>query len=258
MDLTEFCNEMRHKDHDFPETGKDLDNVNDFRKVMATANAHSPQVPFRRAVYMKLSKVIYFVDYMDTFCAWRCNNKCDGDFEEPIAIEVKHNTEFAFDITAKEYECHVEWSKVKTSDLPFHVLSVPSPTWTKTYPKIVFERISAKSVKVRFEDETFSFKNLFIELTIPGRYETMDGFPLPLDASRAEKTVAKCIRVIKSVDIDKPDHKDFIMNLFGRSLLKDTLVIVEWCGDFETNVEELARFKKEVCNLTNVFPPESE
>ena len=48
------------------------------------------------------------------------------------------------------------------------------------------------------------------------------------------------------------------MNLFGRSLLKDTLVIVEWCGDFETNVEELARFKKEVCNLTNVFPPESE
>ena len=107
-------------------------------------------------------------------------------------------------------------------------------------------------------DETFSFKNLFIELTIPGRYETMDGIPLPLDASPAEKKVAKWIRVIKSVDIDKPDHKDFIMNLFGRSLLEDTLVIVEWCGDFETNVEELARFKKEVCNLTNVCPPESE
>ena len=182
-----FCAENHKADKNFPETGRDFDAQNGLRWVMSSADATFPAVPFRRGMYMKRSKVLWFVDYMDTFFAWRQEKGDEGDYGE-LSIEVTNATNFKFDKSSKKYECVVAWKDVPdVSQLPFHVMSIPSPAWSRLYPHIKMEPVDATHLNVRCEGDTFSFKSQFNDFNVFGRYEAMDGTPLSEEASNLDK-----------------------------------------------------------------------
>ena len=103
---------MQQRDADFPASAKDMDAHNDMKQVMASRDAILPQVPYRRGMYMKASKVVWFVDFMDTFCHWRKMKALDGEFGE-LLIEVINSTEFPFDASGKNMSALSlgRWSK---------------------------------------------------------------------------------------------------------------------------------------------------
>jgi len=254
-----FCEERHRGDPDFPETAKDMDHRTDMKQVMSSQGAEPPLVPYRRGKYMKLSKVLCFIDFMDTFWNWRQEKALDGDFP-PVTIQVHDSTTFNFQTRKKPYESTVEWTKTKTREaLPFHVLSIPSVTWMKKYVEIVFETINRTEFHVRFHGDTWSFRTLFASHKIHGRFESKkDGEPLPEDASSADTRDANYVRLIKSIDVESDAHRTFLLEAIRTTLFKGTLVTIEWQGDYTEEDAPTSIFKEQLKLLPNVVEVNSE
>ena len=260
-----FCAETHKSDKTFPASGKDLDAQNGMRWVMSPSEATFPGVPYRRGMYMKRSKVLWFVDYMDTFCTWRQVKGDDGDYGD-LSIEVTNATDFTFDVSSKKYECNVVWKKVADlASLPFHVLSIPSPAWSKLLPHVCFEAVDATHLDIRCSGDTLSFKTPFNDFNVFGRYEAMDGSPLSEEASTYDKRQGQYVRILKNVDISDEPYKNFVLELLKNSVYKGTLLVMEWIESSDDNdgdemqafpKDEMQAFKKEVLALKHVFQKE--
>ena len=91
-----------------------------------------------------------------------------------------------FDTHDTVYECTVKWKNESPS--PFGVFSVPSASWRKVFPSISITKLSAETVSIRFEGDTWSFKTQFSQCGIHGRFENSDGQVVPLNGnSRREE-----------------------------------------------------------------------
>jgi hypothetical protein len=244
----QFHAEMHDNDATFPQSGKDFDKQLELRQVMGSEPPLAGMIAYRRATYMKQSAVITYMDYLDTFLFWRQQGNFGGTYPA-VEIHITNATEFTFDTHDKVYECTVKWKNESPS--PFDVFSVPSASWRKVFPSISITKLSAETVSIRFEGDTWSFKAQFNQCGIHGRFENSDGQVVPSTATQEEKRNVDYVRLIKSINVQGPKECGFLENLFGNIVYKTTMVRVTWIGTCAAE-EPVHAFKTKLELLPNV------
>ena len=121
----------------------------------------------------------------------------------------------------------------------------------KVFPSISITKLSANTVKVRFEGDTWSFRPQFSLCGIHGRFENSDGQVVPSTATQEEKRNADYVRLIKSINVQGPKECGFLENLFGNIVYKTTMVRVTWIGTCAAE-EPVHAFKTKLELLPNV------
>jgi hypothetical protein len=131
------------------------------------------------------------------------------------------------------------------------VFSVPSASWKKVFPSVSITKLSANTVKVRFEGDTWSFRSQFNQCGIHGRFENSDGQVVPSTATQEEKRNADYVRLIKSINVQGPNERGFLENIFGNIIYKTTMLRVTWNGTCAAE-EPVHAFKTMLERLPNV------
>ena len=227
----ELCAQRHAKDSKFPAHGKALDVALGVKGVMSDEEAGACDSPFRRASYMKRGAVLEYVAFMDTYCSWRKGESYGGKYGD-LTINITNATGFDFPDANVKYECEITWTQAPADfKTPFDVFPLPSLARSGQFPLVNIQKLSTKTVKVRFEGNTFNFREGFTRCSIPGRYENKEGDAVPAPETAEEKKVATYIRIIKCIDVEVSAARDFLLGVFGDLVYKGTLVKVVWSGD---------------------------
>ena len=152
-----------------------------------------------------------------------------------------------------DYECSINVSNHATRvDIPFTPLAIPGHSWKKLHAEVAFEVLSDHELKVRFQGDTYSFRENFSALNVPARYERPNGEPLPEDAPSEEKKQCTYVRIIKSIDVKEPSKMSFLLRAIQTLVYENTIVAVLWKGPLEGECP-VANFQKELLKLSNVY-----
>ena len=212
--VTKFCNEKQAEDKTFPAEYKELEKGLKVKFVMTPNQPKQDQVAYRRGVYMCYRDLKKLIDFLDTFAKWRVTKSVDGHFEN-VTIDVKDCTgmnRITTDLGKQDYENEIKFGTAAAKALlPSTIFTVPSPLWAMLHPEIVFTRLDENYVRISFQGETFTFKSAFIDMNVQGRYEYLDGTPIPDDALEEEKKKGHYVRTIKRIDMSNVKKKNFLV-----------------------------------------------
>ena len=243
--------EMHAAQDAFPKTLDEFEKHYEMRFVMGSDPPIEKQKPYARGAYVKLGRTGAIVDVLDSFFWWRYEKGIGGNFPKPRVSVLKSP-----DITLSKnstYECDVEvligGARV---NVPFSPLAIPGPAWSKMHASVKIEVLSDNEVHVRFEGDTISFRSNFSALSVPGRYETSNGTPLPEEMSMEQKKSASYVRIINRWDLSEDEKSVFLIDMIKSSVYENTIVIIHWLGELKYS-SSVADFKKSVSELENVY-----
>ena len=82
-------------------------------------------------------------------------------------------------------------------------------------------------LRIRFQGDTYSFRNNFVSLGVYGRFETQNGEPLPEDAPHDEKKRGMFVRIIKRIDVSQEEKANFLLQMIADTVYENTIVSLQ-------------------------------
>jgi len=246
-----FLMDMHSEQDAFPKTLDEFEKRYEMRFVMGSDPPIEKQKPYARGAYVKLGCTGAIVDVLDSFFWWRYEKGIGGNFPKPRVAILK-----GLGITLSQdskYECEVEVENGGARvTVPFSPLAIPGPAWSKMHASVKIEVLSDNEVHVRFEGDTISFRSNFSALSVPGRYETSNGTPLPEEMNMEQKKSASYVRIINRWDVNEEEKNEFLIDMIKSSIYENTFVIIQWLGELKDSTA-VADLKKSVSDLENVY-----
>ena len=246
-----FLSHAHSVNNDLPETLDQFEKRYEMRFVMASFPPVEEQIAYARGAYVKLQLVSKVIEVFDSYFAWRYENQIGGAFPE-VEVHISNGTGVKFS-SEEEYECKIVIEEVeKKVIVPFGPLAIPGHAWSKLHAEIRFEVLNKTELRIRFQGDTYSFRNNFVSLGVYGRFETQNGEPLPEDAPHDEKKRGMFVRIIKRIDVSQEEKANFLLQMIADTVYENTIVAVHWKGnDQEGN--KVSEFKMELKKLGNVY-----
>ena len=246
-----FLSETQSITDDFPSTKDEFEKRYEMRFVMASNPPVQKQIPYARGAYVKFKVVSKVIEVFDSYFAWRQAKNVHGSYPD-VKIHISSGIGLQLS-TEVEYECNIVVTEVgKRVDVPFSPFAIPGPAWSKQHAEMTFEVLNQNELRIRFQGDTYSFRNNFSSLGVPGRYEKQNGEPLPDDAKHEEKKQGSFVRLIKKWDVRDKVKSKYLLEMIEDTVYENTMVAVFWKGcDEEKN--PVTDFKEELLKLGNVY-----
>jgi len=257
-----FCGETQKKQKEFPASFKDLETALNVKFVLTPNPALQCQIPYKRGVYARVHDLSNLIQFLDTFVAWRRLQSIGGDFPLEIKFDVKDFTgleQVGEHLANGNFENPFTLARhAAKASIPSMIFTVAGPSWSKMHPKIIFTRIDANYVHIRFEGETYLFRGAFGERNIQGRFEYPNGKPLPETASDQEKKGNIYARIIKKINVEEEPKKKFLLEALATNVLVELKIcgmalfammnalISECCHDAASNCQGVQRIGRVV------------